>query len=273
MKYGQKDYWAVILGGSSGLGLASAKKLASCGMNLCLVHKDRRASMDAIQKEFDAIKATGVKLETFNTDALSKEGVTQVLTALADKLNGGKVRLVLHSIAAGNLRNLAPTKTDKSPEEKDFESLLGAEEINGTIHNMAISLVPWVQEIMKRKMFAADSRVIGLTSEGSRIAWNGYGAVACAKAALECLMRGLAREYGPHGIRCNIVQAGITPTPALKMIPGSDKMVESAIRRNPLGRLTTPEDVGNVISLLCSDEASWINGSILTADGGESISG
>lgn len=273
MNYANKDMWAVILGGSSGLGLATAKKLASQGMNLCLVHKDRRASMDVIQKEFDSIKATGVKLETFNTDALSTEGITQVLTTLADKLQGGKVRLVLHSIAAGNLRNLAPIKSDKTPEDSEFDALLGAEEINGTIHNMAISLVPWVQGIMKRKMFAQDARVIGLTSEGSRVAWSGYAAVACAKAALECLVRGLAKEYGPHGIRCNIVQAGITLTPALKMIPGSDKMVESAVRRNPMGRLTTPEDVGNVISLLCTDEAAWINGAIICADGGESISG
>lgn len=273
MNYSKNDWWAVILGGSSGLGLASAKKLAAGGMNLCLVHKDRRASMEAIQKEFDAIKATGVKLETFNVDALTNEGVSQVLTTMADRLEGGKVRLVLHSIAAGNLRNLAPVKTDKAIDDKDFENLLGADEINGTIHNMAISLVPWVQDIMKRKMFASDARVIGLTSEGSRIAWSGYGAVACAKAALECLMRGLAREYAPHGIRCNIVQAGITPTPALKMIPGSDKMVESAIRRNPFNRLTTPEDIGKVISMLCSDEAAWINGSIICADGGESISG
>ena len=68
-----------------------------------------------------------------------------------------------------------------------------------------------------------------------------------------------------------IVQAGITDTPALRLIPGSEQMKTSALARNPLQRLTTVEDVANIIFLLSLDEASWINGALLRADGGEHI--
>jgi NAD(P)-dependent dehydrogenase (short-subunit alcohol dehydrogenase family) len=70
-----------------------------------------------------------------------------------------------------------------------------------------------------------------------------------------------------------VIQAGITDTPALQAIPGSDHMKAGARLRNPFGRLTTPEDVANVIYLLSLDEAAWINGTVIRVDGGEHISG
>jgi NAD(P)-dependent dehydrogenase (short-subunit alcohol dehydrogenase family) len=80
-------------------------------------------------------------------------------------------------------------------------------------------------------------------------------------------------EYAPYGIRCNVLQAGITETPALAAIPGSAHLKSQARLRNPFGRLTTPADVANVIYLLSTDEAAWVNGTVLRVDGGEHISG
>ncbi len=85
--------------------------------------------------------------------------------------------------------------------------------------------------------------------------------------------RAAAVEYAPFGIRCNVIQAGITETPALAAIPGSDHMKAQARIRNPFHRLTTPRDVANVIALLATDEAAWINGEVIRVDGGEHISG
>jgi NAD(P)-dependent dehydrogenase (short-subunit alcohol dehydrogenase family) len=115
--------------------------------------------------------------------------------------------------------------------------------------------------------------VLGLTSEGNAVAWKGYAAVAAAKVALESVSRSIAVEMAPHGIRSNIVQAGVTDTNALRMIPGSAHLKAQARLRNPFHRLTTPEDVANAIYLLCLPEASWINGEIIRVDGGERISG
>jgi enoyl-[acyl-carrier protein] reductase I len=83
----------------------------------------------------------------------------------------------------------------------------------------------------------------------------------------------MALELAPRGLRTNIVQAGITDTPALRAIPGSDRMKAGARLRNPFKRLTTPEDVASAIFLLCLDEAAWINGDVIRVDGGEHVSG
>ncbi|MGZ3694265.1 MAG: SDR family oxidoreductase [Bdellovibrionota bacterium] len=261
-----ENQWAIILGASSGFGLATAKKLAAEGMSICAVHRDRRGSMERIEKEFAEIREYGHGLLTLNLDALSADGVNSVVQLLQDKLgSAGKVRVLLHSIAYGNLKPIAPSI------EPSETPLMEEEDMARTIHSMGTSLLTWVQRLHREGMFAPDARVIGLTSEGNEIAWRGYAAVSAAKCALESVSRSIAVEFAKFGIRSNIVQAGITDTPALRLIPGSEQMKTAALARNPLRRLTTVEDVANIIFLLSMDEASWINGALLRADGGEHI--
>ena len=303
--------WAVILGGSSGFGLATAKVLAAHGMNLCLVHRDRRSQLAQIEPEFEKLRGAGVAVQIHNTDALAASKRGAVLDSLADALGEGRVRLLLHSIAFGNLKPLAPPPprtardaTEKlaaalgleservqgvldewfatgaaaahplaSPPQYSETDFLEEEDFSRTIFNMGTSLLGWVQDLFERKLFADDARVFGLTSEGNQIAWRGYAAVAAAKVALESLARSIAVEYAPYGIRCNVIQAGVTETSALAAIPGSDHMKAQGQMRNPFHRLTTPIDVANVIYLLALDEAAWINGAVIRVDGGEHISG
>src|SRR5687767_5123071 len=105
----KKNYWALILGGSSGFGLAAATKLAEEGMNICIVHRDRRGAMEEIEKSFDIIKSKGVNCVTINTNALTEEGINSVLVLLQENLGTqGKIRLLLHSIAFGSLKPLSP---------------------------------------------------------------------------------------------------------------------------------------------------------------------
>jgi len=303
--------WAVILGGSSGFGLASAQALAERGMNLCLVHRDRRALLAAIEPEFEKLRESGVELRTFNTDALSADKRDAVLDELATIFGeSGRVRVLLHSIAFGNLKLLTPEAPAPRSSVADLARKLGSDpekvqsaldelfaegdasvhalasppvysdkhfldedDFSRTIHAMGTSLLGWVQGIFGRGLFADDARVFGLTSEGNEVAWKGYAAVAAAKVGLESLARSIAVEYAPFGIRCNVIQAGITETPALAAIPGSDHMKAQARIRNPFHRLTTPRDVADVIALLATDEAAWINGEVIRVDGGEHISG
>ena len=308
MKDFQKDQWALILGGSSGMGLATADKLSRHGMSICIAHRDRRGAMARIQPSFDAIAARGVGFRAFNVDALSAEGRAEVLAGLKDAMGEhGRVRLLLHSIAFGNLKLLAPYEDGgpraareqlaaalgidvervaaaaqqlfnagdpafaslADPPAYDQSNFLEDEDFTRTVHAMGTSLVGWVQDTLARGLFAADGRVVALTSEGNRVAWRGYAAVSAAKAALEAAARSIAVELAPRGLRCNIVQAGVTRTAALALIPGSNHLAAGALRRNPLGRLTTPEDVANAICLLATDEAAWINGALLAVDGGE----
>jgi NAD(P)-dependent dehydrogenase (short-subunit alcohol dehydrogenase family) len=304
------DQWAVILGGSSGFGLATAKRLAAQGMSVCIVHRDRRAMMAKIEPEFEKIRAGGTKLVTKNVDALSAEKRDEVIDALAEEVGEGRVRVLLHSVAFGNLKLLVSevkprrSVTDElagrlgvdreklqsavdevfaaghpqalglaTPPQYSDKYFLDDEDFTRTIHAMGTSLLGWVQQLHRRGLFASDARVFGLTSEGNEVAWKGYAAVAAAKVSLESLARSIAVEFAPYGVRCNVIQAGITHTPAQDAIPGSAHMRAQALSRNPMGRLTTPEDVANVIGLLVTDEAGWINGEVIRVDGGEHISG
>ncbi|NNK48899.1 MAG: SDR family oxidoreductase [Gemmatimonadetes bacterium] len=308
---GQNE-WALILGGSSGFGLATAHKLSEHGLNLCVVHRDRRGAMSRIEPEFEQIRERGVALVTFNQDALADDSRAGILGDLAERLaaEGGRVRLLLHSIAFGNLKLIGPeAPTDGGAREtlarelgieEDFlaevadrtfaegvdgvqgltsppayaqDLFLEDEDMVRTIYAMGTSLLTWTQDILQRGLFAPDARVLGMTSEGNQVAWKGYAAVAAAKVALESVSRSIAVEMAHFGIRSNIVQAGVTDTPALRLIPGSDHLKAQARARNPFGRLTTPEDVANVIYLLSLPEAAWINGAIIRVDGGEHISG
>ena len=269
------DHWALILGGSSGFGLATAAKLARHGMNVAVVHRDRKGAMAAIETQFAAIRATGVGFAAFNVDALAADGRKAVLDALVDRLaERGRVRLLLHSIAYGNLKLLAPLPPGHAGAETyDPDARLDDEDFARTIYSMGTSLATWTQDVFGRGMFAASARVLGMTSEGNEVAWRGYAAVAAAKVALESVSRSIALELAPYGIRSNVIQAGVTDTPALRLIPGSEAMKAAAQARNPFGRLTTPTDVANFIALLCTDEADWVNGALLRVDGGERIGG
>ena len=113
----------------------------------------------------------------------------------------------------------------------------------------------------------------GMSSAGHQVAWPGGAAVAAAKCALQSVSRAIALECAPHGLRANVIQAGVTDSPALRLIPGSAHMKAAASLRNPFGRLTTAAEVADFICLMCTDEARWVNGAILRVDGGEHISG
>jgi len=262
-EFESSTYWAVILGGSSGLGLASAIKLARHGMNICILHRNSRAELAEIELLFESIKAEKVELLTFNADVIKPESRDLVIAALKEKVGKpGKVRCLLHSIAKGNLKALVD---DKNPVLESDDFLL-------TLQNMAISLNDWVKDFHMAELFAADARIISFTSEGSSKAWKHYAAVSVAKSALEAITRNIALEYAPFGLRANCIQAGVTDTASLKRIPGSGQLIEHSLQRNPFKRLTTPQDVANVVYLLCKDEASWINGTVIPVDGGEHIS-
>ena len=261
-EFDDTGYWTIVLGGSSGLGLASAMKLAEHGMNICVIHRNSRAEMSEIESAFNKIRTLGVTFISFNVDVSRPESLDMVVEALKQQFHTtGSVRCLLHSIAKGNLKPLVGDA-----------SCLTDQDFSLTINNMASSLVNWTSALHQSGLFAADARVISFTSEGSSKAWKHYAAVSAAKAALEAITRSIALEYAPYGIRANCIQAGVTDTASFRKIPGSEALVTHTLTRNPFRRMTTPQDIANAVYLLCKDEAAWINGVILPVDGGEQIS-
>ncbi|NER15623.1 enoyl-ACP reductase FabI [Spongiivirga citrea] len=252
--------WAVILGGSTGLGYATALKLAQHGLQVCIVHRNARTQMTEIENNFQKIKEEGVELLSFNIDATNVEKRQEVIQQFVDK--NISVKVLIHSIAKGNLK----------PMLSDETTTLANDDFKITIDAMAISLYDWVKSISDNELFSQDARVVSFTSEGSQKAWKNYAAVSAAKSALEAITRNIALEFASKGIRANCIQAGVTDTTSLRMISGSEELIEHTKKRNPFNRLTRPEDVANGAYLLCKKEAAWINGTIIKVDGGEHIS-
>jgi len=263
-EFENKSEWALIIGASSGLGLATAKKLAQHGLNLCLVYRARRADLPSIEASFADIQSENkIDLIHFNIDAIKVEKREEVLKALSTKLGQeGKVKTLIHSIAKGNLK---PIVSEELPVLKNDDFHL-------TIENMGINLYDWTKAVLDQKLFAEDTRVISFTSEGNTKAWKNYAAVSAAKVVLESITRSMALELAPYGIRTNCIQAGVCDTASFRMIPGSDALKTETLRRNPFGKLTQPEDVANAVYLLVKDEARWINGAIIPVNGGEHLS-
>jgi enoyl-[acyl-carrier protein] reductase I len=232
-------------------------------MNICIIHRNSRAQEDEVNSEFETIIAEGIQFKSYNVDAFKSEKREQIISELKALFTSeGNIRTLVHSVAKGNLK---PMISEEKPTLKN-------DDFNLTINAMAISLYDWTKAVFDAQLFASDARIISFTSEGNTKAWKNYAAVSAAKVTLEAITRNIALEFAPFGIRANCIQAGVTDTASLRMIPGSEQIKEHSLIRNPFKRLTRPDDVANAVYLLSKDEASWINGCVIPVDGGEHIS-
>ena len=251
--------WALILGASSGIGAACAKKLAESGMNIYGIYL--RKPQSVIDKLESYIKSYNVECKFHKMNAMNDDKRNDAINNL---IQLGKVKTFVHSIAFGALKPML---------SKNDEPTLDAKNIDMTINTMGSSLVYWSQALYQANLFEQGSQIFSMTSSGGHRQWPSYGAVSMAKAALESASRQLAIELASDGVAVNAIQAGVTDTPALRKIPGNEKMIDYANDHNPSGRLTTPEDIAYYIALLSNCSNSWMTGNVIRIDGGEDIIG
>jgi NAD(P)-dependent dehydrogenase (short-subunit alcohol dehydrogenase family) len=264
----KRERWALILGASSGFGAAAGKSLAKAGYGIVGVHLDLRGTIELANTVRDEIAATGVPVTFHNANAADEEKRHQVVEATKQTFDERRaqghdpfVAVMLHSLAFGTtLSYVTPDPNDKQVSQKQLEM---------TADVMAHSLVYWVRDLVHAGLLSDGSRVFAMTSEGSTKAVPTYGPVSAAKAALEAHVRQLALELIPRGITVNAIRAGVTDTPALRRIPGHEELRRAAEERNPGGRLTRPEDVGEALIALASPHLYWMTGNVIGVDGGE----
>ena len=258
--------WALILGASSGFGEACALELAGAGMDIFGVHLDRKGTLVNVDRITSQIKEKGRQAVFFNVNAADAEKRKAVLDEMEKTLATGPqrshVKVLVHSLAFGTLKPLIADSPNEAIAQAQMEM---------TLDVMANSLVYWTQDLVARGFLGEGARIFAMTSAGSARVWKSYGAVSAAKSALESHIRQLALELGPKGVAVNAIRAGVTDTPALRKIPGHEEMIKMARGRNPMGRLTTPEDAAGAIALLSHPKAQWITGNVLCVDGGEFI--
>jgi len=257
--------WALILGASSGFGEATSLELARSGYDIIGVHLDRKSTLPHVERVIDGIRATGRRALFFNVNAADPERREEVLFRASEEMGrSGLVAVLLHSLAFGNL---LPYIADAPQDE------ITAAQMDMTLTVMAHSLVYWTQDLVRRGLMRQGGKIFAMTSAGGARVLPNYGAVSAAKAALESHIRQLAMELAPRGITVNAIRAGVTDTPALRKIPGHEAIAETALKRNPSRRLTTPGDVARAIAALCRPGTDWITGDVIGVDGGEDVIG
>ncbi len=265
--------WALILGASSGFGEATARTLAAGGYDIAGVHLDRRAGLKRVEELKAYIAGLGRRAEFFNVNAADDEQRRAVLSALRAlfeqvRVEGAQpyIRVFLHSLAFGTLKPFLARDPPDAINRKNMEM---------TLDVMAHSLVYWAQDLWRGEFLAEGSKIYAMTSEGSTRVSRTYGAVSAAKCALESHCRQLAMEFAREGtgVTVNAIRAGVTMTPALMQIPERDELIEYATNRNPMGRMTSTDDVARAILALSRNGTHWMTGNVLGVDGGEIIAG
>ena len=265
-----RERWALVLGASSGMGEATSVALARAGYRIAGIHLDFRAGLTHVEDVRKRIADAGSEALFTNMNAADDEKRAAALAAFRARFDERRaegahpyVRVVMHSLAFGTLLPFLAEDPKVAISRKQMEM---------TLDVMANSLVYWVQDLLRGGFLEVGSKVYAMTSEGSTRMVPTYGAVSAAKAALESHTRQLALELAPLGITVNALRGGVTDTPALRKIPGNEKLIEIATQRNPHHRLTTPADLGGAIVALSQPGADWITGNVINVDGGEEVS-
>jgi len=245
-----KDIRTVLItGGTRGIGRAVAIRLAGHGFSKVLANY---CQDDASAAETKAnLERLGATCHLYRANlAFPAE-----IEGMFDRLNEvcSRIDAFVHCAALGAFKPLSEVK----PNQWDL--------------SMAINARAFLHCIQKCRPLMKDGSVVAISSLGSRMALPNYGAIGPSKAAMEAVVRQLAMELGPHGIRINAVAAGVIENQARSVFPHFDDLKTLIIKNTPAGRIGTPEDVADIVAFLVSRDARWIQGQVIVADGGFSL--
>jgi enoyl-[acyl-carrier protein] reductase III len=242
---------ALVTGGSRGIGKAIAVRLAEHGMDIVVNYV--RHKQDALATAAE-VEKFGQRCLLIKANVAKERDVDAMFQEISEAF--GRVDALVSNAASGVLKPVLE---------------LTSRHWNWAMDINARALLSLVQHALP--LMSEGGRVIAVSSLGSVRAIENYTTVGASKAALESLVRHLAVELGPRGIRVNTVSAGAVDTDALKKFPNREIILENALKRTPLGRLITTEDVADVTLFLCSNLSNMIQGQVVTVDGGYAIMG
>jgi len=242
---------ALVTGAARGIGRAIARKLAAAGADVAVNYYNSHDEAEALCAE---LRALGRRAHAIQGSVGVPDSVDEMFAAFREHFD--RVDIVVSNAASGVLKPVME---------------MGLKHWRWCMETNALALDLLAQRAVP--MMRDGGRIVAMSSLGAQRAMPAYGFIGASKAALEALVRALAQELGPRGIRVNTVSAGVVDTDALAYFPNRDELLADFARRTPAGPRLTPEDVANAVYLLCLPEASMINGHTLVVDGGFAISG
>ncbi|HVR13175.1 MAG TPA: SDR family oxidoreductase [Gaiellaceae bacterium] len=235
----------LVTGGTRGIGKAIALRLASEGATriaLGYLRNDKAAEAAA-----DEIRAAGAEPILVRGNVASEKVVSEFASH-------GPYAAVVHNAATGVIKPALET------EDKHWDWTLNANA--RALLSLARACAPNMR---------SGSSIVAVSSLGAQRVLENYVLVGTSKAALESIVRYLAVELSPRGIRVNAVSAGVVETEALDHFPNREQMLSAGKTRTPAGRLVEPEDVAGAVAFLCSPDADMLRGHTLIMDGGYSL--
>jgi enoyl-[acyl-carrier protein] reductase III len=235
----------LVTGGSRGIGKAIALRFAELGA--------RRVAIGYLRND-RAAEAAAEELRAAGTEPLLVRGNVASERVVREAAELGPFDAVVHNAATGVIKPALET------EDKHWDWTLNANA--RALLSLARALAPRMRE---------GSTIVGVSSLGSTRVLDNYVLVGVSKAALEAIVRYLAVELAPRGIRVNAVSAGVVETGALEHFPNREQMLSDSLARTPAGRLVEPRDVADAVCFLCSSEAEMVRGQTLVVDGGFSL--
>ena len=234
----------LVTGGTRGIGLAIALRLVRDGASRAVLGYMRNDA--AAEEAAEAVRAAGAEPVLVRGE-VSKARVIEELAA------AGPYRVVVHNAATGVIR--AALETD----DRHWDWTLNANA--RALLSLARATAPAMEP---------GSSIVAISSLGSQRVLDNYVLVGTSKAALESVVRYLAVELGPRGIRVNAVSGGVVDTGALEFFPNKDEML-ATVERTPAGRLVEPDDIAAAVSFLSSPESEMVRGQTIVVDGGFSL--
>jgi enoyl-[acyl-carrier protein] reductase III len=241
---------AIVTGGTRGIGRAISLELARQGYRVWALYARNRAAASELEA---AAAAAGLEIKTVKGDLSRADDLEAVVAHLGSQSDSFDA--LVHCAASG-VHRAAP--------ELSAKHLRWTFEINVVAaHSLLNAMLPKLRP---------GSRVVGITSAGGTRVIPYYAAVASSKGALEALFRHFAVDLAPRGIAVNLVCPGMVLTDAVEAFPDREARIEACLRETPTQRLTTAEDVADLVGFLCcAPAAGQIIGQTLNVDGGKCL--
>ena len=207
---------------------------------------------EAAKNTVEELKLQGIKTTRIKAHVGEEAAIDSLVSKIEKQF--GQLDILVNNAASGVMR---PT-TELSVKHWDWTMNINARG-------------PWMLSVAASRLMPDGGRIINISSPGSTWVLPAYFAVGVSKAAIEAVTRYLAVELGPKGIAVNTVSPGFVMTEALNAFPDQLGIRDIASRPTPAGRTITPEDVSNVVAMLCSSDAEMIRGQVIIVDGGETL--
>ncbi len=240
---------AVVTGGTRGIGLAIAQRLASDGYDLVVTY---RGDAEVAKQAEETLSTSGRTVKVIAADVSTSEGAAQTIETATKEL--GRIDVLVNN--AGITRDNLIMRMS----EDDWDAVLTTN-LKGAFLTSKAAVRPMLRQ--------RSGRIINLTSVVGLTGNAGQANYAAAKAGLIGLTKSLAKEVGSRGITVNAVAPGFIDTRLTDILP--EDLKKQLLESTPLGRFGSVEDIANAVAFLASDGASFITGHVLSVDGGLSM--